>query len=343
MDIELFMENGVALSRLFQENFLNLHSLMQFVNYLTEPEVILLVYLAIYWGINREQGSRYLYLWALVISIFSILQHIIQFPAPFWFDSTVLFEETGSFSAPNLNVALSLLLVLPFIRYIRADLIIIVFLGMALLGGLSQVYLAIASVFDVVFGFVFGGVLIGIWQFWNKRFGKSFAQRILGQRFWLAVLFPCLLVGGYLLLINWVQRTGYTGLTEVDPKFYWRAWQMGIINSITCLSFLLGIGTGITIEKSRNGFQPVGHIVGSLLGWVIGYLLLGGSIYLIRFFIPVSAAYLSGRSLDYVFLAFKGFAIALVCVYFIPRVFTLIGLTETDLSDTPEISLNKFA
>ncbi len=343
MGIEMFLENGVSLTRFFQESFLNLHSLMRIINAATEPEGALLIFLIIYWGFNRDKGSRYLYLWGLTVAIFSIIQHILQFPAPFWFDSSIVFEETGSFAAPNLNIAIATLLVIPFTRKIRPDLVLIAYGSVALLAGLSQIYLGIASIIDISLGFILGISLIGLWNAWHKRFGRIFANRILGQRFWIAIAFPLILGSLYFVLINLVKNLGYTGLTQVDQNLYWRAWQTGFINTITGLSLLLGIGTGITFETARIGFRPTGELFTATINGAIGFAVLSGVIYFVRQFIPLSTIYETGSVLDLTLVALKCSLVGLVIAYFVPMIFTLLGTAPSEIPENPEISLNNFA
>ncbi len=343
MGMELFVENGISLTRLFQENFLNLHSLMQVINAVTEPEFVILLFLVIYWGKNRALGSKYLYLWGVVLAIFSILQHVIQFPSPFWLDPTVLLEESGSFSAPNINIAFALLLILPFKRLIRADLVLVVFILMAILTGVSQIYLGVASFIDVLLGLLFGVAIIGGWSIWNRRFGKAFAGRILGQRFWMAVLFPMVLAAGYFGLIGWVHASGYTGIGNIDPAFYWRAWQLGFINAVSALALLTGIGTGIALETGRLGFRPSGSWGEGALSSVLGFAVISALLYLINNWAPVTTVYETGRLLDYAILAVKCAFIATTFTYLLPWLFTAIGSAQANLSKLPEISLNKFA
>lgn len=343
MGMELFMENGISLTRLFQENFLNLHSLMQAINAVTEPEFSILLFLVIYWGKDRKLGSKYLYLWGVILAIFSILQHVIQFPSPFWLDPTVLIEESGSFSAPNINVAIALLLVLPFKRLIRADLVLIAFILMAALTGVSQIYLGIASFIDILLGLLFGLIIIGCWAVWNRRFGKPFAGRILGQRFWMAILFPAGLAAGYIALISWVHASEYTGIGNIDPAFYWRAWQLGFINAVSALALLIGIGTGITLETGRLGFRPSGSWGEGALNSILGFTIMAAMLYASSNWAPVTNVYESGRLIDYAIMAAKCAFIAITFTYLMPWLFTAIGSAQSNLSELPEISLNKLA
>lgn len=343
MGIEMFMENGVALTRLFQESFLNLHSLMQFINVVTEPEGTLMLFLVIYWGVNRDKGSRYLYLWGLLVSTFSILQHVIQFPSPFWLAPSILLHETGSFAAPNLNIAIALLLVIPFSHKLRADLVLITYGAIALLVGLSQIYLGIATIIDVSLGFMLGAALIGLWNAWHRRFGRQFANRILGQRFWLAILFPLVLGMVYFGLITWVKNIGYAGLEQVDQNLYWRAWQTGFINTITGLGLLFGIGTGITIETSRIGFKPATDLVYRFVNVIIGFALLSALIYGVRNFIPLSTVYETNGTMDLVIIALKCASFGITLTYIVPWAFTLLGTASSEIPEHPEISLKNFA
>ncbi|MFT5195217.1 MAG: hypothetical protein ACI85U_002236 [Candidatus Promineifilaceae bacterium] len=342
MGIEFLAENGAAMTQFFQNSFPNLLMIMRAINVATEPEFCFLLFLAIYWGINRNKGGRYIYLLGLMLAIFSILQHILQFPAPFWLDSQIMQQETGSFASPNLNIATSLLLILPFKRFIRTDLVLLSFLLVAILTGLSQIYLGVAGIADLFLGSLVATCTILVWYLWNKRYGKAFSRRILGQRFWVAILFPLGLGLIYFVLINWVQQIGFTGFYNVDPLLYWRAWQTGFINTITALTLLIGIGIGLTIESARVGFRPITNLGNTISNWTIGFLFLGGILYIFRIFLSKSTLLQTGDAFAIPVLVIKCLLITSISIYIIPWIFTIIGTATAEAETIPTISLNNF-
>ena len=345
MGIETLVENSVAITQFFQDTFPNLLVLMRGINVVSEPEVCFLLFIGIYWGINREKGSRYIYLLGLVLVIFSIVQHALQVPAPFWFDKTLMKAESGSFAAPNLNIAIAILMALPFRRFIRTDLVLPTFLAAGILVGLSQVYLGIAGMFDLFLGFILAIFIVLIWRRWNRRFGKSFAQRILGQRFWIAIFFTACLGLIYYVLINWVQGNGFTGVfdNQIDQNLHSRAWQTGFINTIQALAILGGAGVGISIESARIKFRPIKNPGSTAISWIIGFLLLGGILYLTSVISTTSAYFQTGEPLSIIVLALKSILVTVFCAYIIPWLLTIVGTATSEVASVPTISLKNYS
>ena len=345
MGIESLMENSVTITQFFQATFPNLLAAMRGVNVVTEPEICFLLFIAIYWGVNRDKGSSYIYLLGLLLAIFSIFQHVLQTPAPFWFDKSLMKTETGSFASPNLNIAVALLMVLPFKRFIRTDLVLPAFLIAGLITGLSQIYLAVAGIAELIFGFVLGTTIILIWRGWNKRYGNSFAQRILGQRFWIAIFFTASLGFIYFALINWVQGIRFTGFYtgQIDQNLYHRAWQTGFINTIQALAILVGVGVGISIESARVRFRPIKNPGSIVISWVIGFSLLGMILYLTSTISPSSAYFQTGEPLSIIVLALKSVLITVITAYVIPWLLTIVGTATSEVASVPTISLKNYS
>ncbi|MFK7804265.1 MAG: hypothetical protein AB8G95_21705 [Anaerolineae bacterium] len=340
MGIESLLENGATFTQFLQANFPSLKLAMQAIHTLTQPEICFLLFIAIYWAINRDKGATYLYLFGLVLAIFSILSHLLEFPAHFWFDNRFFQIETRSFSAPNLNTAIALLLLYPFKRFIRTDLTLPTFLFVSLIAAVSQIYLGVASATDTFLGLLFGTTLILVWQAWNKRYGKRFSERILGQRFWAAIFFPALLGIFYLTLTNWAQ----TGQIEDASGFEQQLnWQAAHANALSALVILGGIGIGIAVESARVGFQPNKTSSSVITNWIIGFSVLAGTLYLFRTFFPIETLSQTRGVLSYISIALKYTTSSIVITYILPWIFTLIGTATAEAATVPEISLNNFS
>ena len=343
MEITTLIEHGVTWVEFFQENFPNLRPFMVMLNALTEPEAGLLLFLSIYWGVNRKNGGRYLYLLGLIVFIFGSIRHVLQIGPPFWANPALMLAEISGFAAPNMHVALALAYLLPFKRFIRTDLVLPAFLIVAFLASLSQIYLGVAGPIDVVLGFTMGSIIILWWRAWNKRFGKSFAQRILGQRFWVALLIPGLLSAAHLLLINLVQQFNYTGIGFSHQEFYWRAWQIGYINLATNVALLAGFGTSLAAESARIGFRPLNNWGLTILNWLIGFSILGVASYLCLVLFPINQLLETNLTFGLITASAITYLLSFIATYLIPFVFTLIGTADSVAVQKPVISLNNFS
>lgn len=340
MGIDSLVENGATLTQFLQTNFPSLKFIMQGIHILTEPEICFLLFIGIYWGINRDKGATYLYLFGLVLVTCSILSHLLRFPAPFWFENQLFEVEARSFAAPNLNTAVALLLIYPFKRFLRTDLTLPVFLFASVIAAISQVYLGFTTAANTVLGFLVGTTLILVWQAWNKRYGKRFAQRILGQRFWAAILFPTCLAFIYITFSNWSEPNLPS---NIDPQVYWRSWQTGYINSLTALAILGGIGIGIAVESARVGFRPNKTGGSMLLNWIVGFGALAGLLYLFRTFFPTDTLFEAGGPLSYISMVLKYTMITITITYIMPWLFTMVGTATAEAATVPTISLNNFS
>lgn len=343
MGIESLLGNGAAFTQFLQANFPSLRLAMQGIHALTQPEICFLLFIAIYWGINRDKGGTYLYLFGLMLAIFSILSHVLEFPPRFWFDNRLFQIEARSFAAPNLNTAIALLLLYPFKRFLRTDLTLPTFLFASLIAAISQIYLGVASVADTFLGFLFGTGLILVWQAWNKRYGKRFSERILGQRFWVAIVFPALLGVFYLTLTNWAQIGRFESNSGLEQQLNWQAWQTGYINSLTALAILGGIGLGIAIESTRVGFRPNKAVGSVITNWIIGFGTLAGILYLFRTFFSTETLFQTEGALSYISVTLKYTTITIAITYIMPWFFTMIGTATAEAATVPEISLNNFS
>ncbi|MEM9777513.1 MAG: hypothetical protein AAF902_23245 [Chloroflexota bacterium] len=343
MDITILLEYGVTWVEFLQSNFPSMRPFMLLLNVLTEPEAGLVLFLSILWGIDRQKGGRYLYLLALIVFTFGMLRHVLQIGPPFWNRPELMLAEISGFAAPNMHAALALAYMLPFKRFIRTDLVIPTFLIVALMAGLSQIYLGLAGPIDVGLGLIVGSMIILLWRGWHKRFGKTFSQRILGQRFWMALLVPGLLTGVHLLLLNFVQQIGYSGFGNIDQELHWRAWQIGYLNLATNVALLAGLGSSLSAESVRIGFRPTGQWGLAILNWLIGFSLLSGASYVCLVLLPINRLLENNLTLGLLSTSLITYLLSFIAVYLIPLVFTVLGTADSIAEHKPVISLNNFS
>ncbi|MEM8862989.1 MAG: hypothetical protein AAGD96_32155, partial [Chloroflexota bacterium] len=242
-----------------------------------------------------------------------------------------------------MHAALALAYLLPLKRFIRTDLVLPTFLVVGLLAGLSQIYLGLAGPLDVILGFFLGSIIILLWRGWNKRFGKTFSQRILGQRFWLALLVPGVLTAAHLLLINLVHELQYTGIGIVDQNLHWRAWQVGYLNLATNVALLAGIGSSLSAESVRVGFRPIKHWGLTILNGLIGFSLLGTAAYIFLALLPINQLLETNLTLGLISTSIITYLLSFIATYLIPLVFTILGTADSVAMQKPVISLNNFS
>ncbi len=142
--------------------------LFNWTSFLAEQYVILFIFGYIYWNISKKQGIALTFVFLVSVSVNSLLKIIFHTPRPFQvlenFHAQRLQTATG-YSFPSGHTQGAATFYLSLAQWLKKPAVWLVAVLIAILVGISRVYLGVHWPVDVIGGWFFGA-FFGIW-FYN--------------------------------------------------------------------------------------------------------------------------------------------------------------------------------
>lgn len=264
--MQLLIEWGLDLARWLQLTYPQWEVFLRYLSLISRVEIYIILSLAIYWLLNKKQGTTLLYLIAVSLLSNLLFKHLFAQPRPYWFDPALQLGTEPSYGLPSGHVQAVSLSFFYLASQWRRDWLWGLAFGFVGLMMLGRLYLGVHFLQDVWLGAVLGiFIVVGEWV-WRKYGKEWFRTRIFGYRLFVALLYPFLVWGLFALLI--LFKGAPTGV--VWQTFVQSAEQQGWIGTLQATGLLIGLGTGFTLELARVGFQIEGTVWQKLLRCALG-------------------------------------------------------------------------
>lgn len=249
---------------------------MRFFSYLGNEEFFLLVLPLIYWSIDSALGLRVGFI-LVTSNLFNYVGKLIfAGPRPYWVSSHVraLWSMETSFGAPSGHAQLAVSVWGMFAAYARRTWFWVVSIIIIFLIGFSRVFLGVHFPHDVVFGWLFGAVILWAFtRFWEPV-GAWVMKKTLSQQILIAFIVSLLFIAmgfgtwtvrsGFQIPESWISNAllAATELPDpVDPS-----------SIFTSAGTFFGLATGAALIMSKGGYQASGPLEKRAIRYVIGLI-----------------------------------------------------------------------
>jgi membrane-associated phospholipid phosphatase len=275
--MQFFIDSGIgfiiALQSAVRDWFI---APMRFFSYLGNEEFFLLVLPLIYWSVDSALGLRVGFI-LVTSNLFNYVGKLIfAGPRPYWVSSHVraLWSMETSFGAPSGHAQLAMSVWGMFAAYARRTWFWVVSIIIIFLIGFSRVFLGVHFPHDVVFGWLFGAVILWAFtRFWEPV-GAWVGQKTLSQQILIAFIVSLLFIAmgfgtwtvrsGFQIPESWISNA-FLAATElpdpVDPS-----------SIFTSAGTFFGLATGAAWIMSKGGYQASGPVEKRAIRYVIGLI-----------------------------------------------------------------------
>ncbi len=243
-------------------------------------EVFYLILPALFLGLNRRQGVRFIALFVLCNTVSNALKLGFHWPRPDWVDSRIISLSPigSSYAMPSghamLSTALWLHLALEFRRKwsVAAAIILIFFVG------LSRVYLGVHFPSDVIAGLSVGLVLLGVFRRFWPRVEPALEKLNATRMMLLSAGTSAILLALHAIILHAIRGDPDPASWKVDPILI---RSMDTLTTGIVLGFGIGLGmarkegllgTPSCVRRRLVEFLLGGMCFGILLLWVRDWL-----------------------------------------------------------------------
>ncbi|MCX8062558.1 MAG: phosphatase PAP2 family protein [Anaerolineales bacterium] len=180
--MEVFYQSGIAFLRSLQALGHGLVLPMKAITFLGSEEFFLLVLPALYWCIDATLGFRVALILLIGNSLNGALKLAFHAPRPYWVSSLVkAFAAETSFGAPSGHAQIATGVWGMIAATVRRTWVLIVCLSLIFLIGFSRLYLGVHFPHDVIFGWLFGAMTLGLVLLFWKPVANHLAGQSLGN------------------------------------------------------------------------------------------------------------------------------------------------------------------
>ena len=247
---------------------------MRFFTFLGSENFFFLVLPLIYWSIDPKLGLQVGLILATSNSLKEILKMAFALPRPYWVsaDVTAMAAE-GSFGIPSGHAqnAASMWGVMAY--GIRKPWAWIAAIAIIFLVGFSRLYLGVHFVWDVVVGWLLGGLILLLFvKLWDPV-SRWISGKTLPAQIAIAFLVSLILIAvhtwqvmglaDYVLPPEWIENALRAG-EEPDP--------VAIEGILTSAGSLFGLAAGAAWIASRGGYDASGPLDKRALRYAIGLI-----------------------------------------------------------------------
>ncbi|MDJ0755325.1 MAG: phosphatase PAP2 family protein [Ardenticatenaceae bacterium] len=336
--MEILWDRGIEIITWLQTNFPGLEGVMSVISELGIFEVYMGIVLWLYWCFDKVRGRRMAYLLAITNVGVNSLKHIFRGPRPYWFLVGDGFEGTSGYGVPSGHVTSATVAYTYLGAVYRNRFFRIFCVTWILLMGISRMYIDEHFPHDVLAGYLLAATIIGAYVFWNRSLYEDFKRRILGQRFWAALVIPAIVYVIYWVVLYFLPVPEYLaefGLFAESAEL--ASWD----DVVAATASLMGLGVGFVLEGRDVRFLVKGSLFKKIIRFVVGLTITVAFLYGLQALIAGFVTIESNLNLYLVFSFIHNFVIAIVPVYFVPMFFTRIGLMEAEPEPQITASLNR--
>lgn len=320
--MEPLLEFGLEATRWLQNTYPQLEEFFQIVSLFGIEEFYLALLPLIYWCLNKQLGKHYAYVFVVAVILSPLLKHAFRDPRPYWLDSQLGLSVETSYGIPSGHALLGATTYFFLAGWIRRRWAWVLALLLAIIMGLSRIYLGVHFVHDVIAGFLVAMLLLIIYFVWQRTLAARFSKRILGFRLMVAIAIPLILLLVYVLILFLI---GQPDTTVPWAEFIPAAELSAIEGVVMGVSTLLGVGIGLIFEASRIRFLVAGPVWKRALRYIIGLVVMLAIWAGLRSVFPTDPLWLAlpFRTLRYLLLA-------LWVTYYAPLLFVRLRLAGAE-------------
>lgn len=250
--MESLLDLSLQVTHWLQSNYPQMEPFFEATSVLGRVELYLIVLSLIYWCLDKRLGATLTYLVTFTLLFNSILKHAFRDPRPYWIDPSAGLAEDRNYGIPSGHAQIATVFYLTIAVWYRRAWIWILCLAMVFVMSLSRIYLGVHDIPDVVAGVILGVLTVVGYFLWERYASQRFKKRILGQRLLAAVVFPLLLAVIYAAILLLTDKPG----DEVAwSSFIEQAERSSLLNVVSSVALLLGLGVGFTLEGSWVRFR----------------------------------------------------------------------------------------
>ncbi len=276
--MDVFFESGITMLGSIQALGQGLVLPMKAVTFLGSEEFFLLILPALYWCIDSALGFRVALILLIGNSLNGALKLIFHSPRPYWVSTEVkAFAAETSFGAPSGHAQIAAGVWGMIATTVRRGWVWLLCLSLIFLIGFSRLYLGVHFPHDVIFGWLFGAITLGILLLLWKPLANLIGEQSLGNRFLIAlggsfVLILVELVPYLWLRVNftlpqsWLDfaMAGGTADRLPNPVSLEGAWSNA--------GAFFGLMAGFIWLSQRGGIDVSGKLGHRLARYVVGLL-----------------------------------------------------------------------
>lgn len=336
--MEILWDRGFVFIEWLQGTFPGLEPLMVLISELGTFEAYLALVLWFYWCMDKVRGRRLAYLLAITNVGVNTFKHLLRSPRPYWLIDGPVIGETSGFGVPSGHVSTATVTFTYLAATFRRRWLTILCVIWIFLMGISRMYLNQHFPHDVIAGLMLGGTVIIGFMIWNRHIQPGFKERILGQKFWLAALIPVVVFLVYaLIVVNLPQPQYLTDLGDFASAAESFAWE----DTVFATAAIMGLGIGFVLEGRDVRFLVDGKwwvkIIRFVLGLTIDLVILYG---LRSLFLQIAT--MESNFILFLVLRFvRYFFTSIAAVYFIPMLFTQVGLMDAEPRPVLKATINR--
>lgn len=336
--MEILLDLGFEWIEWLQATFPNLESFMAVVSEFGTFEAYLALVLWLYWNIDKRRGRRLAYLLGITIVGVNTFKHLLRGPRPYWLVDQPVVGETSGYGVPSGHVSSAMVTFTYLAAAFRRRWLTLFAVLWILLMALSRMYLLQHYPHDVIAGILLGATVIAGFLLWNRFIHPQFKERILGQKFWLAIIVPAAVFAIYAIVVVNLPRPAYLEeLGEFAAAAEMFAWE----DTVFAAAAVMGLGVGFILEGRDVRFLVEGSWWVKVIRFVIGLTLDLVVLYGLRF-VFAQIVDESGNFIFFLILRFiRYFLASMAAVYFIPMLFTTVGLMRAEPEPRLTASLNR--
>jgi len=282
--MDVFFDSGITFLQSLQSLGQWLVLPMQAITFVGSEEFFLLVLPAIYWCLDATLGFRVALILLISSSLNGALKLAFHAPRPYWVSPQVkAFAAETSFGAPSGHAQVATGVWGMIAATVRRLWVWLVCLSLIFLIGFSRLYLGVHFPHDVIFGWLFGVITLGLILLLWKPIAALIAEQTLGNRFLIALgasfVFILIELVPYLWLrINFEVPQGWIALAISAtageripaPVTIEGAWSnAGVFFGLMCGFIWLNQRGGINVDGKfwEKAVRYLVGLVGVLLLW----------------------------------------------------------------------------
>jgi membrane-associated phospholipid phosphatase len=327
--MESSLDLSLQVTRWLQTNYPQMEPFFASVSTIGRVEVYLFVLSLIYWCLEKRLGATLTYLVTFTVLFNSILKQAFHDFRPYWIDPGVGLATDQNYGMPSGHAQIATVFYLTIAGWYRRAWLWIICLALIFVMSLSRIYLGVHDIPDVLAGIILGALTVAGYFLWERYASKRFKKRILGQRLLVAVVLPLLLAVIYAAILLLTDKPG----DEVAwSSFVEEAERSSLLNVVSALGLLLGLGVGFTLERSWVRFQIESPFWKRGLRYGLGIIIAAAIAFGLERIVPEDPLWLNAV-LEFA----RTLILALWIAYYAP--WTFVRLKLATASPEPEITL----